>query len=45
LKAMSVEERRAMGEKGYAYLMTHHHLPTVAANYLELARRLRASKV
>ncbi len=44
LKALSPEQRRALGEKGRDYLRKHHHLPTVAANYLALATRLRASK-
>lgn len=44
LIAMSKEERRAMGERGRQYIATHHHLPTVAARYVDLAGEILARK-
>lgn len=34
--AMSLEERRVMGEKGYSYLMQHHTFDTITEKYLNL---------
>lgn len=34
--AMSAEERRVMGEKGYSYLMQHHTFDTITEKYLNL---------
>jgi len=36
MAALSMQERRAMGERGYQYGLQHHHYPELAGRYLAL---------